>query len=184
MKNKILPTPIIVIIFLLYTIDSSKAQTQISNSFSRLNAATTSLEKNIRSIFQDSKGNYWFGTNGAGVYRYDTKTLTQFTIKAGLADNQGLFFYDLNNEKLHKLNNEVVNIVSVQGNFVYVSLISKVLIIKPENDKIHAFRNAEEIFLSKSEKIYSFYYDTDTKNLLLGTFDNGVILINKQRKNV
>ena len=99
-----------------------------------------------------------------------------------IGTNQGLFFYDLNNEKLHKLNNEVVNIVSVQGNFVYVSLVSKVLIIKPENDKIHAFRNAEEILLSKSEKIYSFYYDTDTKNLLLGTFDNGVILINKQQQ--
>ena len=30
-----------------------------------------------------------------------------------IGTNQGLFFYDLNNEKLHKLNNEVVNIVSV-----------------------------------------------------------------------
>jgi ligand-binding sensor domain-containing protein len=88
MKNKTLPTPLIVIIFLLLNISSSKAQTQNSISFSRLNLPTTSLDKNIRSIFQDSKGNYWFGTNGAGVYRYDTKTLTQFTIKAGLADNQ------------------------------------------------------------------------------------------------
>ena len=46
------------------------------------------LDKNIRSIFQDRNGNYWFGTNGAGVFRYDSKTLTQFTIKDGLADNQ------------------------------------------------------------------------------------------------
>jgi ligand-binding sensor domain-containing protein len=46
------------------------------------------IDKNIRSIYQDKNGNYWFGTNGAGVYRYDTKTLTQFTAKAGLADNQ------------------------------------------------------------------------------------------------
>ncbi len=45
------------------------------------------IDKNIRSIFQDKKGNYWFGTNGAGVYRYD-KTLTQFTVKDGLANNQ------------------------------------------------------------------------------------------------
>lgn len=46
------------------------------------------VDNNIRSIFQDSNGNYWFGTNLAGVYRYDTKTLTQFTVKDGLADNQ------------------------------------------------------------------------------------------------
>ena len=96
MKNKTLPTPLIVIIFLLLNISSSKAQTQNSISFSRLNLPTTSLDKNIRSIFQDSKGNYWFGTNGAGVYRYDTKTLTQFTIKAGLADNQVM-------ESVHRL---------------------------------------------------------------------------------
>ncbi len=52
------------------------------------NGTTNSLNKNIRSIFQDKYGNYWFGTNRAGVFRYDTETLTQFTVKDGLADNQ------------------------------------------------------------------------------------------------
>lgn len=51
------------------------------------------IDDNIRSIFQDKSGTYWFGTNAAGVYRYDPKqaagkTLTQFTEKDGLADNQ------------------------------------------------------------------------------------------------
>ena len=32
---------------------------------------TTEIDNNIRSIFQDKKGIYWFGTNAAGVYRYD-----------------------------------------------------------------------------------------------------------------
>lgn len=49
---------------------------------------TKSLDKNIRSIFQDKHGHYWIGTNGAGVYRYDSKGLTQFTVKDGLSDNQ------------------------------------------------------------------------------------------------
>ena len=57
---------------------------QINNS----NATATGIDKNIRSIFQDSKGNYWFGSNGDGVFRYDSKTVTQFTNKDGLADNQ------------------------------------------------------------------------------------------------
>jgi ligand-binding sensor domain-containing protein len=48
----------------------------------------TEIDKNIRSIFQDKNGNYWFGTNAAGVYRYDGKTLTQFTEKEGLSNNQ------------------------------------------------------------------------------------------------
>lgn len=46
------------------------------------------LDDNIRSIFHDTKGNYWFGTNDAGVYRYDGKSLVQFTVKDGLSNNQ------------------------------------------------------------------------------------------------
>ena len=55
--------------------------------------SSTEIDNNIRSIFQDTKGNYWFGTNGAGVYRYNPKqavgkSLTQFTEKDGLSNNQ------------------------------------------------------------------------------------------------
>src|SRR5262245_28615579 len=39
---------------------------------------TTLVSQYIRSIFQDSKGNLWFGTIGEGVARYDKKTLTYF----------------------------------------------------------------------------------------------------------
>ena len=37
----------------------------------------------VREMFQDSKGNYWFGTNGDGVIRYDGKSLEKFTINEG-----------------------------------------------------------------------------------------------------
>ena len=40
---------------------------------------TTLVSQYIRSIFQDSKGNLWFGTLGEGVVRYDVKTLTYFS---------------------------------------------------------------------------------------------------------
>jgi len=46
------------------------------------------IDRNIRSIFQDSKGNYWFGTNASGVYRYDGVSLMQFTEKNELGNNQ------------------------------------------------------------------------------------------------
>ncbi|OYU83856.1 MAG: hypothetical protein CFE24_09380 [Flavobacterium sp. BFFFF2] len=52
------------------------------------NAAAKGIDPQIRSIFQDKRGNYWFGTNGAGVYFYDTKTLIHYTKEDGLADNQ------------------------------------------------------------------------------------------------
>jgi ligand-binding sensor domain-containing protein len=49
---------------------------------------TSKIDKNITSVLQDKNGNYWFGTNGEGVFRYDGRTLVQFTDKDGLANNQ------------------------------------------------------------------------------------------------
>lgn len=59
-----------------------------ATSFSFSQVVKDILDENIRSIFQDKKGNYWYGTNADGVYRYDGKTLTQFTVSDGLSDNQ------------------------------------------------------------------------------------------------
>lgn len=67
-------------------------QTSISQKESNINFLNTTtankIDKNIRSIYQAKNGTYWFGTNDAGVYRYDEKTLTQYTLKAGLSNNQ------------------------------------------------------------------------------------------------
>lgn len=48
---------------------------------------TTLVSQYIRSIFQDSKGNLWFGTIGEGVVRYDKKTLTYFSSPEGFISN-------------------------------------------------------------------------------------------------
>jgi ligand-binding sensor domain-containing protein len=45
------------------------------------------LDENIWSVFQDSKQNYWFGSNGNGLYRFDGKNLIQYTDKDGLINN-------------------------------------------------------------------------------------------------
>ena len=43
----------------------------------------TLVSQYIRSIYQDSKGNMWFGTIADGVVRYDEKTLTYFSKAEG-----------------------------------------------------------------------------------------------------
>jgi ligand-binding sensor domain-containing protein len=35
----------------------------------------------VRAMYQDKKGNYWFGTNTNGIIRYDGKSLDKMTIK-------------------------------------------------------------------------------------------------------
>lgn len=51
---------------------------------------TTLVSQYIRSIFQDSQGNLWFGTIGEGVVRYDLKTLTYFSGPEGF-NSQSVF---------------------------------------------------------------------------------------------
>ncbi len=48
------------------------------------------LGPSVQSMLQDKSGNYWFGTNGTGVYRLSGKKLVQFTTKDGLANDQVL----------------------------------------------------------------------------------------------
>lgn len=38
----------------------------------------------VRTMYQDSKGVFWFGTNGDGLIRYDGKRLEEFTKKDGI----------------------------------------------------------------------------------------------------
>lgn len=57
---------------------------------------TTLVSQYIRSIFQDSKGNLWFGTIGEGVVRYDVKTLTYFSNTEGF-NSQSV--YAINEDK-------------------------------------------------------------------------------------
>lgn len=49
---------------------------------------TLKFTSGIRAIFQDSKGNYWFGIHNQGVSYYDGKTFEYYTTNEGLLDNQ------------------------------------------------------------------------------------------------
>ncbi len=42
----------------------------------------------IRSIFEDSRGHFWFGSHQEGVCRFDGEKLTYFTVEDGLSNNQ------------------------------------------------------------------------------------------------
>ena len=42
----------------------------------------------VRSIFEDSKGNFWFGSDREGVCRFDGHSFTYFTTQDGLSHNQ------------------------------------------------------------------------------------------------
>lgn len=71
--------------------NSSKPNPTVIRNFKAaalaLNIDTTLVSQYIRSIFQDSKGNLWFGTLGDGVVKYDVNTLTYFSNPDGFVNN-------------------------------------------------------------------------------------------------
>jgi hypothetical protein len=74
------------------TVDSEKIQffpPVINNQLSDYDYGKAFLQRTpaisefIRRIFQDTSGNFWFGTNGDGVVRYNGDALEYFSIKEG-----------------------------------------------------------------------------------------------------
>jgi ligand-binding sensor domain-containing protein len=45
--------------------------------------AAPQISEYVREVFQDRDGDYWFGTNGDGVCRYDGTSLTYFSVEEG-----------------------------------------------------------------------------------------------------
>ncbi|MEM7105217.1 MAG: two-component regulator propeller domain-containing protein [Bacteroidota bacterium] len=60
---------------------------QVETKPSEIGQLVTVLDNDIWAIFHDSKGNYWFGSNGKGVYQYDGMALKLMTTNEGLLDN-------------------------------------------------------------------------------------------------
>lgn len=80
--------------------NASKSIPKVIRSFKPVALApdfdTTLVSQYVRSIFQDSKDNLWFGTIGDGVVKYDVKTLTYFSNPDGFY-NQTV--YAINEDK-------------------------------------------------------------------------------------
>lgn len=58
------------------------------NPPAKLGSKATTVSKNLRTMFEDKKGVYWFGSDSEGLFRYDKKNLTRFTKNDGLVSDQ------------------------------------------------------------------------------------------------
>ncbi len=60
---------------------------QTETEILEIGKAASELENQIWKIFQDSKGKYWFGSNGNGIYYLDGNELKLFTTTDGLVND-------------------------------------------------------------------------------------------------
>lgn len=66
---------------------NSDSKVQVLSKNIALGDTVKKLGDHLWYVYQDKRNNYWFGSNGEGVYRYDGKTIVNFTIKDGLAND-------------------------------------------------------------------------------------------------
>lgn len=67
--------------------NSSKTENSTSKPAVETGVAVKKLGDSLWYVFQDKKNNLWFGSNGQGVFRYDGKTIRNFTTKNGLSND-------------------------------------------------------------------------------------------------
>ncbi|MFK7808457.1 MAG: hypothetical protein AB8F74_11700 [Saprospiraceae bacterium] len=66
-----------------------------------IGTVVSEMEKDIWSVFQDSKNNYWFGSKSNGVYKFNNKELRHFTTEDGLAGDSSLGFQEDKNGNIY-----------------------------------------------------------------------------------
>ncbi len=73
--------------------DNRNLNNEITHNEIKLTNVTDTLKfkSGIRSILQDSKGNYWFGSDQEGVCKYDGKTFTYYTTENGFCGKQVIY---------------------------------------------------------------------------------------------
>ena len=108
MKKYSLQTLICPLLFSLIYVNSCIGQVKTNlpkDSVSEPNAITdgqpkiiktqgTGLGANVHCGLQDKAGNIWFGTTGEGIYCYNGKSFTNFTMKDGLSSNDVWCVYE------------------------------------------------------------------------------------------
>ena len=92
MDKKIKLINLILLLTLSFSCAEEKSTTQKEITQAELvatsNTDTLKFTSGIRAIFQDSKGNYWFGSHNEGLSVYNGISFEYFTTDEGLADNQ------------------------------------------------------------------------------------------------
>lgn len=184
----------ITLFFVLTTFVSCNGQNQKVSEHQTQQAITigdtvSMIGKNIRCIFQDNQNNFWFASDGEGLFKYDGKTILQFTDKNGLCGNSvrliqkdkegsviistanGVCIFDdkqfstLQSSEIKFYTTDLSNIVLLFGNYY-------------QDKSLHTFQIPQTSKLTKSYSqtpyaVYSSYKDSKG-NIWFGTESRGV----------
>jgi len=85
-KEQTLKTRILLFFSIFTLLTSCNGQSQKSPV--KIGKTVSELSKSILLVYQATNGDYWFGSDIDGIYRYDGKTITHFSENDGLSNNR------------------------------------------------------------------------------------------------
>ncbi len=80
-------TILILLLTLLTSCNGQNTYTSTKTTATQLGDTVTALSKDCWIVFQAANGDYWFGSNTNGAYKFDGEVLVQFSEKDGLPNN-------------------------------------------------------------------------------------------------
>lgn len=80
--------PFFSLLLLLTSCHSQTAEPKSKTEILLEGTLVEELDKSIMVVYQDKQGVYWFGSWETGVYKFDGKTLINYTTKHGLLNNR------------------------------------------------------------------------------------------------
>lgn len=169
-------------------------------NFKNYNTEQGLPQSQVLSIFQDSKGYIWFGTNGGGVGRYDGNKFFTISENDGLINNvvysitennknellfgtmKGLCVYNgltfKNYSEKQGLKNPYIFKLQQDQDKIWIGTMAGVYVFN--NGKITHF-NSDSVLNNSS--VYSIFID-DKKNVWFGTIQNGVIFYDTKKNTI
>lgn len=79
---------LVVVALLSFACKGQTPSTTINSKKNTIGKVVQKLDHRIWQVFEDKSGNYWFGSDSAGVFKFDGKTIVQYTVEDGLSSNQ------------------------------------------------------------------------------------------------
>lgn len=125
------------------------------------------------SLLQDSKGNFWFGSIGSGVFRFDGKTFKQFTIRDGLLNNEVTSIFE---DKVGRIWFGVSGGASCYDGKTFLNYLIDGDTMKPDRSgKKYTERQAAEVTALLQDKKGRFWFATRINTFVLK--DNKISVI-------